>query len=174
MNSEICNGGRTGHPRVCLGLILAAALAGTSCTDAPGSKTPTTFMPTSANVTISTASATVSARPVNGSFCPAVPPFSVPVVLVVRPNGAVGLVVTRIQMQFTDSSRVPMAQVTLPAPVPTTQFGDALEASRDGLTFPLSLGVGCGTGTSGTVVVIVDTRDGDGRTGTGRVTLNVR
>jgi len=61
----------------------------------------------------------------------------------------------------------------LPAPVPTTQFGSALEQARSGQSFPLTIGIGCATGTTGTVRIFVETRDSQGRTGMGQATVNV-
>jgi hypothetical protein len=67
-----------------------------------------------------------------------------------------------------------MPTITLPAPVPTSQFGSALEASRGDLRFPLSMGIGCGVGRSGTISVHFNTRDGRGRHGSGHLSVSVR
>jgi hypothetical protein len=159
--------------RALIGLLIFTPLLAASCTD----RDPATLTnPTALSQTLvgfSTTSTTVIAQPVNNAFCPSIAPFNVPIVLVVRPNGSVGLVVTQVRLQFTDNTNRQMPQVTLPAPLPITQFGDALTNSRDALAFSLSLGVGCGIGQTGTVVVLVDTRDGHGRMSTGSVSVNV-
>jgi hypothetical protein len=119
-------------------------------------------------------STTVVAQPVANPLCPRVAPFNVPFVVVVNPNGTTGLVVTQFQVRFTDSAGITAPQITLPAPVPTTQIGSALEAARADRFFALSTGVGCGVGRTGSIVVIVDTEDDHGHKGTGRVEFNVR
>lgn len=106
--------------------------------------------------------------------CPSIAPFDVPFVVVVHPNGLQGLIVTQIQMQFTDSSGVAMPSITLPAPVPTTPFGSALDAARGDLQFPVRMGIGCGVGRTGTIRVDVHTRDGSGRHRSGMVSLPVK
>jgi hypothetical protein len=177
MTNPIRSGVLQGSWQGAIGVLAAVALATSACSDSEmAARTqPTTFSTSAqANVSFSTVSDTVSAVPVFGSSCPGIAPFRVPIVVLVSPNGAAGLAVTQIQLQFTDTSGIQMPQVTLPAPVPTTQFGDALDRSRDPLQFPLSLGIGCGAGRFGTVVVIVDARDGDGRHHSGRMRVNVR
>jgi hypothetical protein len=59
----------------------------------------------------------------------------VPLIVTVTPTGGLTVFVTSITTQFTDVSGVTSPQVTLPAPVPTTQFGTALEQSRNPQTF---------------------------------------
>lgn len=158
--------------------IVALALAGAACGDDAMLPTgPTTAAPQAgietAGASFGLVSDSVVAQPVSNARCPSVAPFDFPFVLVVRPNDQVGLVVTQLQMQFTDANGVQMPSVTLPAPVPTTQFGSALAASRGGLQFPLRMGIGCGVGRSGTIVVQVTTRDASGRSGSGSVTIGV-
>jgi hypothetical protein len=173
MNIALVNGVRGGHRPMIVGLMLCAAFAAASCARDPADLThPTALSQT--QVAVSTVSSTVVAQPVNNFLCPSIAPFIVPIVVVVRPNGTAGLVVTQVRLRFTDVTNRQMPQVTLPAPLPVTQFGDALTASRDSLTFPLSLGVGCGIGPTGTVIVLVDTRDGLGRMSTAQLSVNVR
>jgi hypothetical protein len=153
-----------------LALLAAVSLAASACDDDPTRETrPTTFA--SSSVSFSAQSTTVFAQPVGNAFCPRVAPFSVPMVVVVRPGGALDLVVTNIQLQFTDTLGRQQPQVTLPGPVPVTQFGDALDRA---LRFPVTLGIGCGVGRTGTVVVIVQTRDRPGRHDSGRLSFEVR
>jgi hypothetical protein len=172
---KIHNGVRGGSRLVIFGMLFCAALLATSCTDRdPATLTNPTALTQGFNVGFSAASTTVIAQPVNNFFCPSTFPFTVPMVVVVQPNGTTGLVLTQVRVQFTDTANRQMPQVTLPGPVPTTQFGSALTASRDAFSIPLSLGIGCGFGNTGTVVVLVDTLDGHGRMSTGRVSINVR
>jgi hypothetical protein len=164
---------RRGCRYLASGALLGAALAVSSCTDHSKSPTtPTTF--SSSAVSVSALSTTVVAQPVSNGFCPLVAPFAVPMTILINPNGVPNLAVTQIALQFTDTAGRRMPQVTLPAPVPTTEFGTALAASRAALAFPLTLGIGCGVGSVGTVVVLVDTRDGLGRMLSGRVSVFVR
>ena len=156
-----------------IGILAAVALAGSACSDgdktAPTQPTAlTTFStPAETNVSFSTVSNTVSAVPVSNSLCPAIAPFRAPIVVLVSSNGAANLTVTQMQLRFTDTSGIQMPPVTLAAPMPITQFGDALQ-------FQLSLGVGCGAGRFGTAVIVVDARDGNGRRHSGSVTVSVR
>lgn len=157
-------------------LLLGAAVASASCEK----KYPTEpitfgFDPLGLTaVTFGAQSTTVIAQPVSNPLCPRVSPFTVPFVVVVNPNGTTGVVVTGFRMQFTDSAGITAPQITLPAPVPTTQIGSALETARADRFFSLSTGVGCGIGHTGSIVVIVDTEDDRGHKGSGRVDINVR
>ena len=155
-------------------LLAAATLVAASCSrEVSTSPSGPTKVDTS-TVSVNALSDSVIAEPVNRPLCPSVAPFNVPFGIVVRPNRVSGLVVTRIQMQFTDSAGAQMPPVTLAAPLPITQFGTALAASRDDLRFSLSMGVGCGVERRGTIIVEVETRDAQGRRGTGRVSVSVR
>jgi len=178
MSDHIERGVLRGSRRITLGVLLLVALAA-SCTDRdPATLTNPTALQSgitsTSQLVFSTPTNTVIAQPVSNFFCPAVSPFLVPMTVIVNPNGTTGVVVTQVQMQFTDSTGRTLPMVTLPGPIPITQFGDALAASRGALSFPLSLGIGCGVGTIGTVVVIVNARDGTGQTTTGQVSVNVR
>jgi hypothetical protein len=153
-----------------IAILAAVALATSACSDSEmtAPTQPTTFSTSAhANVSFSTVSNTVSAVPVFNSSCPAIAPFRAPIVVLVSPNGAAHLTVTQMQLRFTDTSGIQMPPVTLAAPMPITQFGDALQ-------FQLSLGVGCGAGRFGTAVIVVDARDGNGRRHSGSVTVTVR
>ena len=163
-----------------ISLLVIAAFLGASCggTDAALNLThPTQSTQSSSNplsLSVSTTSPIAVAQRVKNPFCPSVAPFNVPLVIVVQPNGAVGVVVTAIRVQFFDTSGTGMPQVTLPAPVPTTQFGTALENARSGQVFPVTFGIGCGTGRIGNVQILVEMRDSQGRTAMGRATVSVR
>jgi hypothetical protein len=98
----------------------------------------------------------------------------VPIVVIVEPDDGGTVFVTSIRAQFVDTSGASAAQVTLPGPVPTTQFGTALERSRSAQAFPLTIGIGCGTGRTGRVQVFVEARDALGRTRSGVATVSVR
>jgi hypothetical protein len=176
MSDHIESGVPRTHRRLALGVLLCGALA-TACADRdPAAPTdPTPFHSSTTNqISVSSTATTVIAQPVSSFFCPTVSPFLVPMTVIVNPNGRSAVVITQIQLQFTDSTQRTQPTITLPGPVPITQYGDALAASRDALTFPLSLGIGCGVGTIGTVVVVVNGHDGNGLPVTGRVSFNVR
>lgn len=162
-----------------LSLLVIAAFLGASCggTDAaPNLTQPTQLTQSSSplSVAVSTTSPLAVAQRVESPFCPSVAPFNVPLVIVVQPSDAVSVLVTRIRVQFFDTSGTGAPQVTLPAPVPTTQFGSALDNARSPQAFPVTLGIGCGTGRTGNVQILVETRDAQGRTGMGRATVSVR
>jgi len=155
-------------------LLLGASVAAASCDDNKLPTEPITFGLSSSAVTFGAQSTTVIAQPVANPLCPRVTPFTVPFVVVVNDNGTTGVVVTGFRVQFTDSAGITAPQITLPAPVPTTQIGTALENARGDKFFSLSTGVGCGVGHTGSIVVVVDTQDDHGHKGSGRVDLNVR
>lgn len=156
--------------------LIVAAFLGTSCsgTDPALNLTQPTQSSSSMSVAVSTTSPMAVAEGVNNPFCPSVTPFTVPLVIIVQPNGGVSIVVTAIRLQFFDTSGSGAPQVTLPAPVPTTQFGSALANARSAQVFPVTFGIGCGTGHRGNVQILVETRDAQGRTGSGRATVSVR
>jgi hypothetical protein len=155
---------------------LAALTFATSCSDEATSPTSPSIQ---ANIEAPRASFglvsdTVVAQPLSYWQCPFTPPYAVPFTVFVERNGDPALVVTQFQLRFTDSLGTSMPTVTLPAPVPTTEFGSALSASRDDLRFALSMGVGCGVGRNGTISVHFNTRDGRGRMGSGHLNVSVR
>ncbi len=150
---------------------LSASCGGTDAVVNPTQPSPTT---SALSVAVSTTSPIAVAQKIQNPFCPSVTPFSVPLVVVVQPPTGVSVVVTSIRAQFVDTLGAAAPQVTLPAPVPTTQFGSALEQARSGQSFRLTVGIGCGTGTTGNVRISVETRDSQGRTGMGQATVGVR
>ena len=168
------------HPGT--GLILCALGAltlATACSDNATSPTSPSSPSSQANVeapraSFGLASDIVVAQPVSYWQCPFTPPYAVPFVVFVDRNGDSALVVTQFQLRFTDTGGMSMPMVTLPAPVPTTQFGSALSESRGDLRFPLSLGIGCGVGRAGTISVHFNTRDGRGHAGSGHLNVSVR
>lgn len=160
--------------RISLLVVTAFLCASCSGTDAGLNLTQPTQSSNSLSVAVSTTSPMVVAERVSNPFCPSAAPFNVPLVIVVRPDGAVSVIVTAIRVQFFDTSGTGAPQVTLPAPVPMTQFGSALANARSPQAFPVTLGIGCGTGHEGTVRILVETRDAQGRTGSGRATVSVR
>jgi len=161
-------------------VVIAALVVGgflaTSCSDTDARVTatgPTTlaFEPASAFFNVSPS--TVFAQTVRPSFCPAFPPFTAVLDLSIS-AGSLSLSVTDITVRFVDTFGVSMPQVTLPAPVMTTQFGSALVQARQTRVFPLSLGLGCATGQQGTATVIVVFRDSNGRMSSGQVMAFIR
>jgi hypothetical protein len=155
-------------------VLLVAALCAASC-DAQLSRSMTgpTESSTGLFVSLSGTSSTAFAQRVNDFRCPSISPFTVPIVVVVSPAGAAIPVVTQMRLQFIDQSGLRMPQVTLPAPIPTTEFGTALADSR-AQAFALSVGIGCDTGHTGNLVIVVDTRDALGHRGSSQTTVIVR
>jgi hypothetical protein len=150
---------------------LAASCSGTDVTQNLTQPTPTT---NALAVAVSTTSSTVVAQPVALPSCPVVAPFAVPFVIVVQPVGTVSFVVTSIRLQFVDTSGMRTPQTQMPAPIPTTQFGTALDIARSAQIFPVTMGIGCGTGFKGMVQIVVETRDGLGRTASSSASVSVR
>jgi hypothetical protein len=143
---------------------LVLALAG--CETANPPTVPTT-LESHASATVSAASS-VQAQQTSFSFCPTVTPFSATIGVVVL-AGDVNLFVTSITSQFTDTNNIQLPaitiqppSVTLPAPVPTAQFGSALVQARQRVTFPVTVNFGCGTASTGTVTMAVHLSDANG------------
>jgi hypothetical protein len=154
--------------------VVVAAFLAASCGDmgTHGTTTGPTMVAAAAPMVSATQSA-VHAQPIGNPFCPTVAPFIVPFNIVVSVNGGVSLFITSFNLQFVDTSGHQAPAVTLPAPLPATQFGTALVESRSG-TFPLTLGIGCGTGSTGTITVTVVTVDATGRLSSAQTTVIVR
>lgn len=156
------------------GFIVVIACLVSGCSDSTA--LVTTTGPTSVSAELATLSASAGAvftQQIGGPSCSTVPPFVIPINLVVRVDGGIDVFVTTVSMQFVDTSGIVMPQVTLPAPQMTTQFGTALVQARSARTFPLTLPVGCGTDKKGTVTLIVATRDDHGRQQSGSVSVKV-
>jgi hypothetical protein len=157
--------------------LVVAAFLFTSCSDTDSrvsTTTPTTVLQQGFQVpSFTVAQSVIFATPFPNAFCPAFPPFTVVMPLSVQ-AGIVPLTITQITLQFVDTSGIQMPQVTLPAPVLTTQFGSALVAARQTRLFAVPLGLGCGFGTRGTLTVVVVARDGNGQMNSGQVTAQVR
>ncbi len=142
-------------------LILAGALvlALAGCETANTPTVPTT-LESHASASVSAASS-VQAQQTSFSFCPTVTPFSATIGVVVV-AGDINLFVTSITSQFTDTNNIQLPTITLPAPVPTAQFGSALVQARQGVTFPVTVNFGCGTASAGTVAMVVHFSDANG------------
>jgi hypothetical protein len=154
-----------------LPLLFGTALLLTSCSSNHAGPTDPTALVTgspASSVVVSAALAPMPTAAFRG--CPAATPFLAPFLLTVAPTGTV-VVVTTITTRFTDSTGVPAQQVTLPAPVPTVQYGTALDQARNALMFPLDV---CATNRRGTVTFTVITHDMFGRNGSGTVTVPVQ
>jgi hypothetical protein len=147
--------------RTALPLLLGTAFLVTSCSSggSAGPTTPTTFGAAS-SVSI-TAQALAPAAAVAPLGCPTVTPFVVPLIVTVTPTGPVTVVVTSITTQFTSFVGAPMPPVTLPAPVPTVQYGSALEQARNPQTFSFNV---CRAVPRGMVAVTVNMQGMSSRT----------
>jgi hypothetical protein len=172
------HGAHRSRRHLALAVVASAAFAAGSCSDSKLPTTPSTFgvagsSAPSSNVSINALSDNIVAQPVARPFCPTVAPFFVPFTVVINPNGVAGVVVTSLQMQFTDIAGTHMPSVTIPAPVPTQEFGTELTNARE-LRFPLSLGIGCGVGRSGVITVGFDATDRRGKKSSGQTKITVQ
>ena len=156
-------------------VLVAGVLFTASCggTGAGASLTDPSAIVAGSQVSFTAASATSVARRVNNAACPTVPPFVAPVDVIVRVDGSVVVFVTDVTLQFTDTFGAQMPSVTLPGPVPTVQFGTALDQARSPQTLPLTVGIGCATARTGTAAISIGARDQNGHRVTGRVTVAV-
>jgi hypothetical protein len=161
-------------------LLFAAVLLTASCSDTDAGRPPTQpSLNSGPLVVVSATSSTAFAQPVANPFCPSIAPFNVALGVAVRAIGSSNVVITGIRSLFTDTFgrqapqvTLPMLPVTLAAPGPTMQFGNAQAGSSR--MFPLTIGIGCGTDTQGTAVIIVETLDDQGRRGSEQVRVTVR
>jgi hypothetical protein len=178
MTTLLDHGASSSRCHIARALLIGAALIAAACGDSNLPTTPTTFgvagsSSSSSNVSISALSDNIVAQPVVRPFCPTVTPFVVPFTVVVNPNGNVGVVVTSINMQFTDLAGTHQPSVTVPMPVPIQEFGTELRNARE-LRFPLRLGIGCGVGRNGVIVVGFDGTDQSGKKSSGQTKITVQ
>ena len=153
--------------------VLAASMAACTSTEPGVSDTRPSAFGVGSSAQMEVVPAVITARPSTRVSCPENPPFVGSLSINIRP-GVSALTVTNVQLKFTDAGTLTAPQVTLPAPVPTTQFGSTLVAARAGATFPFSFGFGCGTGRTGTLIVIVVTTDDRGRTNVNEMSVRVQ
>jgi hypothetical protein len=160
---------------VAIPLVLTGLAASCSGTVAHDNLTQPTAVSVESSASFSVTSPSVSAQMATDSTfgCPAHPPFTVPIGLIVRANLDFRVFVTAIRMSFRDPFNIQMPLVTLPAPQLTRQFGTNLVQARSARTFPLVLWIGCGTGRSGMATITVDTEDDNGRRQSGQVSVAV-
>ena len=117
----------------------------------------------------------VTAQSVIDPLCPGIPPFVANVNLTIRSTGDFGISLRSVRTQFVDfRTGLSAPQVTLPAPIPTAQFGSTLIQAREQRTFPFAFPFGCGTGRRGTIVIFVDTDTDRGVRTTNEVRVEVR
>jgi hypothetical protein len=146
--------------------ILAASLAAAGCSKSDEDVTLTgpSALQVGSGAEIATLTPTVTAIQLSGTArCPDVHPLRIRPNLTIRSVDEDTLFINEIRMRFTDRFGVTAPQVTLPAPVLTTQYGTALINAREARTFPLDFNFGCGTGRTGTLAVLIVLRDGRGR-----------
>jgi hypothetical protein len=152
-------------------LICVAMLLSAGC-NARTSTTPTAIETVSTGSLVSVSSTSVQAQPVTSFICPTTPPFVATVPIVVT-AADVNMFLTGVSFQFTDQNGVRMPPVTLPAPIPTAQFGSALVQARSSRTFPVDVPFGCGTGRVGVLALTVRTADATGLARVQGVNVNV-
>jgi hypothetical protein len=144
----------------CVPILIAISILAAACDypNTPTEPSTTTVQTMGTGVTITAVSPTTVVRPGEFLGCPGgFSPFTVQFGLVVQSDNTTVLV-SQFRVRFTDANGRSAQQVTLPAPVPTVQFGTALHQARQ--TFPLSFDLGCGFVRTGTAFVDVDGRGG--------------
>ena len=155
-------------------LLVVVASFASACSDTAALITttgPTTISVRSADFSANTGA--VFSQQMGKTSCPALPPFVIPLNLVVRVNGGLNVFLVNVNMQFVDHTGIVMPQITLPAPQLTAQFGTALVQARSARTFPFTIPVGCGTQQKGTVTIQARTRDEQGREESGQISVKV-
>ena len=143
----------------CVPILIALSALAAACDypNTPTEPSQTVVQTMGTGITVSATPATTVVRPGEFLGCPGFSAFSVQFALVVQTDNTT-LIVNQFQVRFTDVNGTSTQQITLPAPVPTVQFGTALNQARQ--TFPLSFDVNCGFVRTGTVVVTVVGRGG--------------
>lgn len=157
-------------------VILGVSLLTTGCSDSDNGLAPTgpVALRAGASTTFATIQPSiVSAHPNGLGACPQVQPLRAMLNLNVHADD-VDVRLREIRLQFFDTGGLAAPQVTLPAPVMTTQFGTALVQARSARSFALDFSFGCGTGRRGTIVVVVHTQDARGRDHSSRLQVQVQ
>jgi hypothetical protein len=154
-------------------LILLGVLAVTGCSTSHTATAPTTTFDSNSSRSVTAEPFVVAQQTGLAAACPATPPLTATVNVIVF-SGDASLIVTSIDARFVDQFGIQLPPVTLPAPVPTTQFGSALVEARSTQTFPVSVHFGCGTASRGTAFVDVGTRDAMGRQAMNHLSVDVR
>jgi len=155
-------------------LILVGALIMLAACETTNSPTVPTMLESNASASASvSAASSVQAQQTAFFFCPVVTPFSATIGVAVV-AGNVSLVVNSITAQFTDVNHTQLPTITLPAPIPISQFGSDLVAARSGVTIPVTVNFGCGTASTGTVAMAVNLTDGNGVSFVRNFIVNVR
>jgi hypothetical protein len=153
-----------------------AAVLAAACSDTDArlaTMTPTPLALSSASV--SATPSVVAAQLVGNPSCPGLPPFRAQFKLNVQAGDERAILITDVRATFQDTTNFQAPMVTLPAPVPTVQFGSMLIEARSAQSFPLVIGLGCGSiGRNGTIIVIVDWRDDLGRQHSKQTSIVVR
>jgi hypothetical protein len=156
-------------------VLLAACFLTASCSDTETSAVATSPSPLFTNGSFASITPSTLTAQRNSRFgCPGVQPLVVSANLVVLDDDDPPLFINEVRLRFTDRAGVPGPQVTLPAPLPTTQHGTALVQARSSRQFPLIFGFGCGTDSTGFLTVNVLARDGRGRNRSAEIRVNVR
>jgi hypothetical protein len=155
-------------------LILVGALIILAACETTKSPTVPTMLESNASASASvSAASSVQAQQTALFYCPVVTPFSATIGVAVV-AGNVSLVVNSITAQFTDVNHTQLPTITLPAPIPISQFGSDLVAARSGVTIPVTVNFGCGTARTGTVAMAVNLTDGNGVSFVRNFSVNVR
>src|SRR5688500_13001712 len=154
--------------------VLAAAMAGCTSTEPGVSDTRPSAFGVGSSAAMEVVPAVITARPNSRVSCPESPPFVGSLSVNIR-AGVSALTLSEVRLRFTDTvGGLSAPQITLPAPIPTQQFGSTLVAARAGTSFPFSFAFGCGSGRNGTLVVIVVTTDDRGRNNINEMQVRVQ
>lgn len=156
-------------------LAMVTAVVATVACDGSGRQVlnPTPLATAGAATHVNIQPSIIRAQPVHQPACPAVPPFVGSLDVHIQ-AADFPLTLKRVRMTFIDSTRFAAPTVTLPAPIPTVQFGSTLIEARSRRTFPFTFPFGCDTGRTGTLVVFVVISDREGRETTTEVRVPVQ
>ncbi|MGH9256383.1 MAG: hypothetical protein ACRD3C_17635, partial [Vicinamibacterales bacterium] len=105
----------------------------------------------------------VDARRVGAAVCPTHPPFLAPFNVVFDGHGQSDLFLSRVQMQFMDTTGIPAGTMTLGEPELATRFGSTIVPAFGTRTFPFAFPFGCAGLPTGTLTVVVVAGDSLGR-----------
>jgi hypothetical protein len=169
-----------GHRLLAIALVLSAAFSSAACHD-NGSGSSALAAPSAAlqgprfiargDVV---QPAVVDVHSIADPLCAPTPAFLAPFSLILGGGGVHDLVLSRIEMDFLDTTGARRGSFAIAQPEIVTRFGSTRIPAFGTRTFPLAFPLGCGGFFPGTLDVVVVTGDPDGRTTRRRFEIPVR
>ena len=170
---------RVSYPVSLLAVAFAAALSSYGCDDEVavqtriGAPSPPGSSPAFVSRAVSVRPAVAEAQIIGSAVCPTHPSFVVPFSLVFGDHTA-GFSLSRVQMQFVDTTGFRSAPVTLPRTELASRFGSLVIPAVGSRTFPFTFPFGCIRRPIGWLTIVVVAEDRHGRENTTTLEVGVR